>query len=76
MKNIPLIFAALLFLAFTNCKKEKMTENPFFTPYNTPFEVPPFDKIDTTDYMPAFLEGMKQDTGNRQNCQQYGRTYL
>ncbi|MBN1142955.1 MAG: M3 family metallopeptidase [Bacteroidales bacterium] len=62
MKNIPVIFAALLFLAFTNCKKEKMAENPFLTPYNTPFEVPPFDKIDTTHYMPAFLEGMKQDS--------------
>ncbi|MFO7369826.1 MAG: M3 family metallopeptidase [Bacteroidales bacterium] len=62
MKNIPVIFAALLFLAFTNCKKEKMAENPFLTPYNTPFEVPPFDKIDTTHYMPAFLEGMKRDS--------------
>lgn len=36
-----------------------MTENPFLTAYQTPFEVPPFDKIDTTHYMPAFLEGMK-----------------
>ena len=35
-------------------------ENPFFTEYKTPFQVPPFDKIDTSDYMPAFLEGIKQ----------------
>lgn len=62
MKNIPVIFAALLFLAFTNCKKEKMAENPFLTSYNTPFDVPPFDKIDTTHYMPAFLEGIKRDS--------------
>ncbi len=62
MKNIPVIFAALMFLALTNCKKEKMAENPFLTPYNTPFDVPPFDKIDTTHYMPAFLEGMKRDS--------------
>ncbi len=60
MKNITLIFIGLAMLLFTNCKKEKMTENPFFSEYNTPFGVPPFDRIDTTHYMPAFEEGMKQ----------------
>lgn len=35
-------------------------ENPFFSEYTTPFQVPPFDKIDTTHYLPAFEEGMKQ----------------
>ncbi len=60
MKNISLIFVGLAMLLFTNCKKEKMTENPFFSEYNTPFGVPPFDRIDTTHYMPAFEEGMKQ----------------
>jgi peptidyl-dipeptidase Dcp len=60
MKNITLILTALAMLFFTNCKKEKMTENPFFTAYTTPFGVPPFDKIDTAHYMPAFVEGMKQ----------------
>ena len=34
--------------------------NPFFTKYDTPFEVPPFDKIKTADYMPAIKEGIKQ----------------
>jgi peptidyl-dipeptidase Dcp len=61
MKNTPVIFIALALLLLTNCKKEKMTDNPFFTTYQTPFEVPPFDKIDTTHYMPAFIEGMKQE---------------
>lgn len=60
MKNITYIFAGLVLLLFTNCKKEKMTENPFFGDYSTPFGVPPFDKIDTTHYMPALIEGMKQ----------------
>jgi peptidyl-dipeptidase Dcp len=60
MKNITLIVAGMAMLLFTNCKKEKMTENPFFSEYNTPFGVPPFDRIDTTHYMPAFEEGMKQ----------------
>jgi peptidyl-dipeptidase Dcp len=56
MKNFPVIFAALTMLLLSNCKKETMSENPFLTAYQTLFEVPPFDKIDTTHYMPAFLE--------------------
>src|ERR1035437_10144680 len=34
--------------------------NPFFEAYNTPFEVPPFDKIQNRHYLPAFEEGIKQ----------------
>lgn len=32
--------------------------NPFFSNYNTPFDVPPFDRISAKDYMPAFEKGM------------------
>ncbi|NOU47027.1 MAG: M3 family metallopeptidase [Bacteroidales bacterium] len=54
---------AMLLLAVTACndvKKVEKPENPFFTDYSTPFQVPPFDKIDTSHYFPAFIEGMKQ----------------
>ncbi len=47
-------------LLFSGFKPEKKRDNPFFTEFKTPFQVPPFDKIDTTDYMPAFMEGIKQ----------------
>ncbi len=47
-------------LLISGCNSQKKQENPFFTEYTTPFQVPPFDKIDTTDYMPAFMEGIKQ----------------
>lgn len=60
MKYICLIVALPALLISYNCKKEKMTENPFFGEYTTPFQVPPFDKIDSTHYMPAFLKGMEQ----------------
>ena len=60
MNNTIYFCIGLTMLLFTNCKKEKMTENPFFSEYTTPFGVPPFDKIDTTHYLPAFIEGMKQ----------------
>ena len=34
--------------------------NPFFTKYETPFEVPPFDKIRIEHYKPALLKGMEE----------------
>ncbi len=43
-----------------NEKEEKATEtNPFLTAYNTPFEVPPFDKIKVEHYKPAIEKGME-----------------
>lgn len=51
---------ALALLTLAAFSPEKKRENPFLTEFNTPFGVPPFDKIDTTDYMPAFLEGIRQ----------------
>ena len=35
--------------------------NPFLTAYTTPFKVPPFDKVKSEHFMPAFEEGMKQN---------------
>jgi len=34
--------------------------NPFLTDYKTPFNVPPFDKIQNKDYLPAFEEGIRR----------------
>jgi len=34
--------------------------NPFFKEFDTPFDVPPFDKIETSHYFPAFEEAMKR----------------
>ncbi len=60
MKKISTILLAISVLLIFSCKNEKKTDNPFFSEFQTPFQVPPFDKIDTTHYMPAFIEGMKQ----------------
>jgi peptidyl-dipeptidase Dcp len=35
-------------------------DNPFFAPYETPFQVPPFDRIQVTHYMPAFERGIAE----------------
>ena len=40
----------------TACTKH---ENPFFAEWNTPFGIPPFEKIQTADYIPAIQEGIK-----------------
>ncbi len=34
-------------------------QNPFLTPYQTPYEIPPFDKITYDDYLPALEAGIK-----------------
>lgn len=34
--------------------------NPFMAPYNTPYDIPPFDKIKPAHYIEAYNEGLKQ----------------
>ncbi|HKK58701.1 MAG TPA: M3 family metallopeptidase [Salinivirga sp.] len=65
MKKIMLAVLAsgLLLGACSNGSKDKGTdksENPFFSKFDTPYQVPPFDKIKTTHYMPAFKKGMEE----------------
>lgn len=50
-------FATVTLLA-AGCKNT--SDNPFFTQWDTPYEIPDFSKIRTEHYMPAFKEGMKQ----------------
>ncbi len=61
MKNLNILIVTGLFIfTLTACKNQPkvVTGNPFFTAYNTPFDVPPFEKIMAKDYMPAFEKGM------------------
>jgi peptidyl-dipeptidase Dcp len=61
VKNLNILIVTGLFIfALTACKNQPKvdTGNPFFTEYNTPFDVPPFEKIMAKDYMPAFEKGM------------------
>jgi len=44
-------------LLLTGCIKN---DNPFFASYENEYGAPPFDKIKTEHYMPAFEEGIKQ----------------
>ena len=53
-----LFFALMIGTIMVACTAK--TDNPFFQSYENEYGAPPFDKIKTEHYMPAFTEGMKQ----------------
>lgn len=54
------LISGLISMSLVGCKNQPQVDksNPFFTTYNTPFDVPPFEKIMAKHYMPAFEKGM------------------
>ena len=63
------IISGLVSAALFSCKQKPAEEssNPFYGAYNTPFEVPPFDKIMAKHYVPAFEKGMTEGVVELQN---------
>jgi len=69
-KTWVLLIVAFILLtgSCTNQKDQKMeqpealtvSENPFFSEFDTPFGTPPFDKIKEEHFLPAFKEGIEQ----------------
>ncbi len=60
-KSFVYLLLLLVAYACNTTKETKQTmENPFFTTYETPFQVPPFDLIQLDHYLPAVEEGIKQ----------------
>ena len=46
-------------MAFASCKSDKNgSENPFFAEWDTPYGVPPFDRIVPAHFLPALERGM------------------
>lgn len=56
MKKLVIIMATVLF-ALSSCNKR---QNPLLQPSGDAFGAPEFDKIESTDYLPAFKEAFKQ----------------
>ena len=54
---ILLIISAVI--ASCNNDKRMKSDNPFFEPFGTPYEVPAFEKISNDDFLPAFKEGIR-----------------
>ena len=61
-KNLLILtFASMTMITSTTiAQKKQPNQNPFFEKYNTPYNVPAFDKIKVAHFKPAFLEGIKQ----------------
>jgi len=56
MKHVSLMMAAMM--AMASCT----SQNPFFEEWDTPYGIPPYEKIKVSDYMPALREGMKRQS--------------
>jgi peptidyl-dipeptidase Dcp len=61
MKKLFFLVLSILLIVFYGCKREPVSDNPFFNKYDAPFEVPPFEKIMAKHYMPAFLRGFEEE---------------
>ena len=64
MKKCSYLLLILIPVLMSSCTvstdSEKTGDNPFFKEYNTLFQVPPFEEIQTGTYIPAFKEGIEQ----------------
>jgi len=49
----------LLGIIIMSCSNKN--NNPFFSEWDTPFQTPPFDKIEEAHYLPALLEGLDRE---------------
>ncbi len=59
MKKLTILPVTLMLL-LAACGTQEKNGNPFFSEYNTPFQIPPFEQFDTTHYLPAFEQGIKE----------------
>jgi peptidyl-dipeptidase Dcp len=64
--SIAIMCSILLFASCKETTPEKksdtsMIDNPLLTEWNTPFGVPPFDKIKSSDYLPAFKVALEEN---------------
>ena len=54
--------AALALFALAGCSGQSADgENPLLSAYDTPYDVPPFDRIEPAHFEPAFAEGMARE---------------
>lgn len=63
MKKLILTLAAAVVLPPAAQQMSAMAAertNPFLAPYETPYNIPPFEQIRYEDYMPAFNQGVKE----------------
>ncbi len=52
------LFVVLAFVILFSCTAQE--QNPFFSEWETPFGVPPFEEIENEHFMPAIIKGLEQ----------------
>lgn len=63
--SFPLI-VLLSITAMSSCRNKQAEVNPLLAPWDTPYEVPPFDKIEIRHYKPAVEQAIvPSPKGNR-----------
>ena len=63
MKKIGILlltFGVIMTSCMQNQNQSSSGENPFFSEYQTPFKVPPFDQVQPEHFIPAFDKGMEE----------------
>ena len=61
LKFLPIcLVVTAVVVGCANENNTQNTENPMLSTYETPFQVPPFDKIKDEHFRPAFEEALKQ----------------
>lgn len=63
MTHYLLTIAAATILPASLCSVNAMDpqhQNPFLSPYTTEMEIPPFDNIEISDFLPAFTQGIAE----------------
>ena len=60
MKKSLFTIAVASLVVMSACKNRDNMDNPFFSDWGTPYNIPAFEKIKPEHYMPAFEEGMRR----------------
>lgn len=60
MKKLTILAAGVMLLASQAQPVMAEHQNPFLQPYGTKYEIPPFDKIETSDFIPAIKAGIAE----------------
>lgn len=67
MRKLFTIAAGALLLAASPQIMAQQRENPFLKPYDTKYGIPPFDKIEVSDFIPAIKAGVAEQEENLRN---------
>lgn len=60
MKNRVMTLGVAAAIACAAAAQPTMRTNPFLEPYTTPYQIPPFQSIQYSDYLPALNAGIEQ----------------